>query len=145
MVFRGSKAPTVSFKGSKEEGRVLFCLQKYLTFTQKSLNTTYATFTTNESEKMKRIQRKRSKGWKMPSNAVYVGRPTKWGNPYFMEPRGQFTREQAIEAYENYIKRVLVAYPDFLDELKGKDLACWCPLDKPCHADVILKILKEES
>lgn len=30
---------------------------------------------------MKRIQRKRTKGWKMPENTVYVGRPTKWGNP----------------------------------------------------------------
>jgi hypothetical protein len=31
---------------------------------------------------MERIQRKRTKGWRMPENAVYVGRPTKWGNPY---------------------------------------------------------------
>ena len=91
---------------------------------------------------MKRIQRKRTKGWKMPSNTVYVGRPSKWGNPYAIE-RGQFTREQAIEAYENYIKRVLWIIHDFLDPLKGKDLACWCPLDKKCHADILLKMLGE--
>jgi len=77
----------------------------------------------------------------MPANTVYVGRPTKWGNPYAVEPKGQFTREQAIEAYENYVRRVMVNHPDFLDSLKGKDLACWCPLDKPCHADVLLKFL----
>jgi hypothetical protein len=92
---------------------------------------------------MKRIQRKRTKGWKMPPNTVYVGRPTRWGNPYFIAPKGQFTREQAIETYENYVKRVLVDHPDFLEPLKGKDLACWCPLDKPCHADVLLKFLKQ--
>jgi len=94
---------------------------------------------------MKRIQRKRTKGWKMPPNTVYVGRPSKWGNPYLIKPRSQFTREQAIETYENYIKRVLVDHPDFLEPLKGKDLACWCPLDKPCHADILLKFLKEQN
>ena len=97
---------------------------------------------TNDSKMPKRIQRKRTKGWRMPHNTVYVGRPTKWGNPYRIGDMG-LTRETVIEAYENYLRRVLVAYPDFLDELRGKDLACWCPLDKPCHADVILKILKE--
>ena len=78
----------------------------------------------------------------MPPNTVYVGRPTKWGNPYAMAPLGNFTREQAIEAYESYIKRVLVNFPSFLDDLKGKDLACWCPLDKSCHADILLKLLE---
>ena len=81
----------------------------------------------------------------MPPNTIYVGRPTKWGNPYLMKPRGQFTREQAIETYENYIKRILVEHPDFLDPLKGKDLACWCPLNKPCHVDVLLKYLEGGS
>jgi len=92
---------------------------------------------------MKRIQRKRSKGWKMPSNAVYVGRPTKWGNPFKM--RNPTDRIPVIMAYEDWLKRKLKEQPTFLDELKGKDLACWCPLDKPCHADVILKILEEKE
>ena len=97
---------------------------------------------TNDSKMPKRIQRKRTKGWRMPHNTVYVGRPTKWGNPYRIGDMG-LTQEAVIEAYENYLRRVLVAYPDFLDKLKGKDLACWCPLDKSCHADVLLKLLKE--
>ena len=79
---------------------------------------------------MKRIQRKRTKDWKMPPNTVYVGRPTKWGNP--------FTGEGAVEKYEAHIKRYTPKY--WFEELKGKDLACWCPLDKPCHADVLLEI-----
>ena len=90
---------------------------------------------------MKRIQRRRVKGWKMPENTVYVGRPTKYGNPYRIGDMG-LTRETVVEMYEGYLNRVLVNNPKFLDELQGKDLACWCPLDKPCHADVILKFLE---
>jgi hypothetical protein len=80
----------------------------------------------------------------MPPNTVYVGRPSKYGNPYRIGDMG-LTRETVLTTYEAYLRRVLVAYPDFLDELKGKDLACWCPLNKSCHADVILKFLKETS
>ncbi|MCJ7561240.1 DUF4326 domain-containing protein [Candidatus Bathyarchaeota archaeon] len=93
---------------------------------------------------MKRIQRKRTKGWRMPENAIYVGRPSKWGNPYVCEPRSDLTRKEAIRAYEYYLRRVLVMYPDFLEPLKGKDLACWCPEGLLCHADVILKMLGEK-
>jgi hypothetical protein len=89
---------------------------------------------------MKRIQRKRTKGWKMPENAVYVGRPSKWGNPW--EASNDERRKEVLIYYESYLKQRLQDYPSFLDPLKGKDLACWCPLDKPCHADVILKFLE---
>jgi hypothetical protein len=93
---------------------------------------------------MRRIQRKRTKGWKMPLNTVYVGRPSKWGNPFKVEHKdGLIFREAAIRMYERHLKNELIKDPHFLDPLKGKDLACWCPLDKPCHADVILKFLKE--
>ena len=97
---------------------------------------------------MKRIQRKRSRDWKMPPNTVYVGRPTKWGNPYKLDGflAGTLhitTREEAIYCYEAWLRKKLLEQPHFLDELKGKDLACWCPLDKSCHADVILKIIEE--
>jgi len=80
----------------------------------------------------------------MPSNTVYVGRPTRWGNPYKV---GMYNLQLSdiLRMYEVYLRELLVADPHFLDELKGKDLACWCRLDKPCHADVILKILKESS
>ena len=98
---------------------------------------------------MKRIQRKRTKGWRMPPNTVYVGRPTKWGNPfvigtilYFPDPRA-LTRENVIEMYESWVRKKVNEDPTFLNPLKGKDLACFCPLDKPCHADVILKVLAE--
>ena len=65
--------------------------------------------------------------------AVYVGRPSKWGNPFAIGRDG--TRAEVIEKYQQYIVKQGV---DF-SELKGKDLICWCsPL--PCHADVLLEL-----
>jgi len=100
----------------------------------------------------KRVQRKRTKGWRMPPNTVYVGRPTKWGNPYKIGELGLVhagkpaTREEVLELYEKWVKQEIHCCDShFLDPLIGKDLACWCPLDKPCHADVLLKILKERQ
>ena len=95
----------------------------------------------------KRIQRKRTKGWKMPPNTVYVGRPTVWGNP-FIVGHG-LTNETAVVEFLKWLKgqtatgggglrRITILHS--IPELRGKDLACWCPLDQPCHADVLLEI-----
>ncbi len=84
-----------------------------------------------------RVQRKRVKGWKMPENTVYVGRPTKYGNPYVPMLWGD-TVETCIERYKTNMSTMLKQ--DAVKELKGKNLACFCPLDKPCHADVLLEI-----
>jgi hypothetical protein len=103
-----------------------------------------------------RIQRKRTKGWKMPEGAVYVGRPSRWGNPYSV--CDGCTPEQAVEQYRDLIGRVSRnptepallhdglgvwdrdIYANIRKHLAGRDLACWCPLDQPCHADVLLEI-----
>ena len=120
----------------------------------------------------KRIQRKRSKGWKMPLGAVYVGRPTAWGNP-FRAQAGVIDAETAVLAYRalltldygwfrrhgfgwtagawmsNFPKGRRRAIQEFIAPLRGKDLACWCPLvDKdgnrvPCHADVLLELANQ--
>lgn len=72
---------------------------------------------------------------------VFIGRPSKWGNPFEIGPR--CTREQAIAKYEVYIRR----RPDLLtalDELIGKRLGCYCsPL--PCHGDVLVKLIMEQT
>ena len=111
-----------------------------------------------------RIQRKRTKGWRMPEGAVYVGRPTKWGNPWQVggdaqivmrdTPKGETQRlslvrmwpETVVALYRIYITHASI-YDIGLDakrldlsELRGKDLACWCPLSSPCHADVLLEL-----
>lgn len=71
-----------------------------------------------------------------PKDAVYVGRPSKWGNPFVIGPHG--TREQVVEAYRLWILRGNPLRND-MHELRGKDLVCWCaPL--PCHADVLLEL-----
>jgi hypothetical protein len=80
-----------------------------------------------------KVWNKRDKN--VPPDAVYVGRPSKWGNPFKIGKHG--TREQVIEAYRLWLLRGNLK--DDLNELKGKDLVCWCsPL--PCHADVLLEL-----
>lgn len=94
-----------------------------------------------------RIQRKRSRGWRMPPNTVYVGRPSKWGNPCPHHP--PLDRLYATRAFVNWvdgceIQEALNGPPPtneaIRNELRGKNLACWCPLDKPCHADILLEL-----
>jgi hypothetical protein len=74
-------------------------------------------------------------------DAVYVGRPSKWGNPYVVGADG--TREEVIERYRAY----LLENPELraaLSELRGRNLVCWCaPL--PCHADVLLELANSDE
>ena len=91
----------------------------------------------------RRIQLRRTKGWRKPEGAVVVARPTKWGNPF----RDGLNRDEAVELYtewmlRSYPGRRLAAEARF--ELAGRDLACWCPDDQPCHADVLLEIANQE-
>lgn len=104
----------------------------------------------------KRIQLRRTAGWKKPAGAIVVSRPSKWGNPWVVNPRLATTparnhyRATAAEAVALYRSWVLFAAPftadDVIDALAGHDLACWCPLvdadglPVPCHADVLLEI-----
>ena len=73
---------------------------------------------------------------------VYVGRPSKWGNPY-SHKEGTLakyktrTRKEAIDKYEQYLLDNEELMND-LHELQGKVIACWCkPL--PCHGDILAK------
>ena len=86
-----------------------------------------------------RVQRSRRRGWRMPQGAVYVGRPTKWGNPYRMRP------ETAVEVYRDRLVAGLldVSVEDVRRELRGRVLVCWCPLGRPCHADVLIDVANE--
>lgn len=113
----------------------------------------------------KRIQMSRQHRWR-PDHpaAVIVARPSRWGNPLRWEPgpttefdehgngaRGYTTPAEARQIVVDGFRRVL-ADPDLRDrygipsdeeirrDLAGRDLACWCPLDQPCHADVLLAL-----
>jgi hypothetical protein len=91
--------------------------------------------------KVERIQMKRTKGWRMPANTIYVGRPTKWGNP--------FKCKDSKEAVDKYEKWLLEERPDLIEdakrELRGRNLACWCPLSQSCHAMVLIWIANFED
>ncbi len=68
----------------------------------------------------------------MPAGAVYVGRPSKWGNPFDTENTGR------ISAVLRFAREVAPLLD--LTELRGRDLACYCSLDQECHADVLLEL-----
>jgi len=99
-----------------------------------------------------RIQRRRSKGWKMPENTVYVGRPTKWGNPFIVgKPGGAFSALVKNQRHAWLLFRSIAVDNTKLiaaaqAELKGKNLACFCPLPTApyeqdcCHASVLLEL-----
>lgn len=86
-----------------------------------------------------RIQRSRKKGSVMPEDAIYVGRPTKYGNPFRVQMPMVDSPESILVLFEEHLDKVLAVEPDFLEPLRGKDLACWCRPTYPCHADVLLK------
>ena len=121
-----------------------------------------------------RIQLRRTKGWRKPDNTVVVARPSKWGNPYRFtqyahtaldfdgEPflvSAAARRSFAVTEFEHALRSAL--NPDevwssahsiefriiaeSIGELRGKNLACWCPLDQPCHADVLLDLANRQA
>ena len=101
-----------------------------------------------------RIQLKRTKGWRMPPNTQKVDRTTRWGNPWTVEECGN--AEEAVrrfraavigfhsngsfcppQAAEGSTIGEIIAHAH---ELRGKNLACWCRIGAPCHADVLLEL-----
>jgi Domain of unknown function (DUF4326) len=104
-----------------------------------------------------RIQRRRTRGWRMPTGAVYVGRGSQWGNPWrvgsttwTIDPGGLINRQphppltdvQAVASFRNSVLADPERIAYIRAELAGRDLACWCPLDQPCHADVLLEVAR---
>ena len=85
----------------------------------------------------------------MPENTVYVGRPTKWGNPFRVKDFNSpfYTSENAVNDYHEMIcadtAESIALREQARDELRGKNLACWCGELTPCHADVLLAIAND--
>jgi hypothetical protein len=93
---------------------------------------------------MPRVYNKHHKD--VPTDAVYVGRPTGWGNPFSHLPSttARFrvaSRDEAIEKYREWVLHPdrAILYYKIREELAGKDLVCWCA-PKACHADIMLEI-----
>jgi hypothetical protein len=87
-----------------------------------------------------RIQLRRSKGWRKPAGAVVVARPSRWGNPFRVGVDGD--RVACVAAYRWALEQGELPFTiaAVRRELAGRDLACWCPLDQPCHADVLMEV-----
>lgn len=110
----------------------------------------------------KRIQLKRTRGWRKPDGAVVVSRPGMFGNPFTFKAADAagYTRKGAVAAFEDWLagnpwacgadhyETRRQAVLERLHELRGKDLACWCPIIShgtyvPCHADVLLSLAND--
>jgi hypothetical protein len=72
-------------------------------------------------------------------NDVYIGRGSKWGNPFKI---GAWSREEVIRKYELYIRHTKQHLLNDLHELKGKNLVCYCA-PQACHGDVLKELIEE--
>ncbi len=104
----------------------------------------------------RRVQLSRRKGWRMPENTVKVDRTTKWGNPFKVGEDG--TAAECVELYRVLLEgfnclttkasmelqtKTRAVVNAYLNELEGKDLACWCRAGQACHADVLLELAND--
>lgn len=92
----------------------------------------------------KRIRLSRSWGWRLPEGGRKVARPGPFGNPFLVDPVGDpaAAHAEAVGAFRDWI--TLPEQAGLRErarrELRGRDLACWCASDLPCHAEVLLEI-----
>jgi hypothetical protein len=115
-----------------------------------------------ESAAPQRLRLSRAKGYRLPPNSIKVSRPGVWGNPfndtqsYVMFPwtadgapgiplRTKPSRERCLDLYVAWLRAHLIHDPHLLDRLRGKNLACWCPLPTEgeldlCHAAILLRL-----
>jgi hypothetical protein len=104
---------------------------------------------TTDETTPRRVQLRRSKGWRMPPNTVKVDRSTRYGNPFRVGDPGIPDAQASIAMFRRALDDGSLARSSadspFRREhlraaLRGRNLACWCPLDAPCHADALLEI-----
>lgn len=78
---------------------------------------------------------------KPPKDAVFIGRPSKWGNPFSAAYESQ--RDWAVNSFTEWLEKNPKIKEQIRQELKGRDLVCYCK-PKRCHGDVIFKIANED-
>ena len=104
-----------------------------------------------------RVQRSRKKGFKLSNaagnglNTVYVGRGSLWGNKYKVgdnhpDHGWPMNHCEVVTLFKEYVRfgktdeESRKIHFEIKQHLGGKNLACWCPADKPCHVDILLEI-----
>lgn len=94
----------------------------------------------------KRIQLKRTRGWRKPADAIVVSRPSRWANPFHVGEPVVLDNATAVRLFEDWLLNALSGDERAkwmranLHLLRGHDLACWCELGEACHADVLLRL-----
>ena len=96
----------------------------------------------------RRVQLSRAKGWRMPPNTVKVDRTTRYGNPFHVGMFKDYSAADAVRDFELYAVRDVslrsaensFGPPPAYAPLRGRNLACWCRPDQPCHVDVLLRL-----
>ena len=78
------------------------------------------------------------------SNTIRVDRGTPWGNPFVIHTNNDVERNRVCDLYELYAVWRLTVEPDWLEPLRGHDLACWCA-PKRCHADTLLRLANRKD
>ena len=90
----------------------------------------------------KRIQLRRVKGWRLPEGARSVAPPARWCNPF--KVGDGYDQQSAVARHRVWFldphRTEGPTVAEARRNLRGHDLACWCRLDEPCHADVLLEI-----
>lgn len=85
-----------------------------------------------------RLQRSRRRGWRKPPGAVYVGRGTRWGNPF---PLTEYSRSESLRLFRQQLDELPAnELETLLAPLRGKDVLCWCSPEVECHADIWLEL-----
>ena len=119
---------------------------KYWRYSVESFDYLYSLFGLRErdmkfiGEEMPKVYNKIDRD--IPEEAVYVGRPSEWGNPFRIGKHGD--RTMVLKMFEYHAQKRLDRELDWLDPLIGKDLICWCA-PKPCHADILLRLARERQ
>lgn len=90
-----------------------------------------------------RVMLSRKPGWSMPVNTRKVDRTTPFGNPFRVGDKVNGHILQTVEEVLEHYRRHAIAHccEPIWQDLKGKNLACWCKLGEPCHADILLELL----
>jgi Domain of unknown function (DUF4326) len=94
-----------------------------------------------------RIQLRRTKGWRKPVDVVVVARPSRWGNPHRPVAATAEAHGAAVAAYRDDLLNGDLPFTtdDVRRALRGRDLACWCRPELPCHADVLLEVANRDE
>ena len=94
---------------------------------------------------MKRIQLKRTRGWRKPPNAIAITRPhSPLANRHVLKKHGgPYTMDESLTLYQKDLRHWAQHDRARLEAVRGKDLACWCKLSDRCHGDLLLEWFEE--